>query len=255
MRATMSSASGCENVSNVRTAGPPGFTKVLVIWKLPGASPKNIRSTETCAASRQLCPETHSGYGAVRRAVQVESGSVAVFPSSSARGIAFHGRQKSKWYLSFQQLIAASAPPMFSRARSLALSAALTLLRAMSCRATSFQLMPGALCRHRALKVCCSVRVEPVARPRALTSLNSAAHWALPSAGGGALRNCDGLVMKNGVTAPTHGVGSRIGAPVVGLVSGDQWPGAVLGTHWDGPNRPSFARSSSMALAAACPIE
>ena len=98
MRASMSSASGCVNVSNVRTAGPPGFTKVLVIWKGPpsGSSPKNIRSTVTCAASRQLCPEVHSGYGAVRSAVQVASGSVAGFPSSNARGIAFHGRQKSK---------------------------------------------------------------------------------------------------------------------------------------------------------------
>ena len=34
---------------------------VLVIWKLPGASPKNSRRTVTCAASRQLCPEVHSG--------------------------------------------------------------------------------------------------------------------------------------------------------------------------------------------------
>ncbi len=61
MRASMSSASGCENVSNERTAGPPGFATLLVIWKLPGASPKNCRSTVTCAASRQLCPEVHSG--------------------------------------------------------------------------------------------------------------------------------------------------------------------------------------------------
>ena len=144
MRASMSSASGCENVSNVRTAGPPGFTKVLVIWKPTlGASPKNIRSTVTCAASRQLCPEGHSGYGAVRSAVQVASGSVAAFPSSNARGIAFHGRQKSKWYLSFQQLIAASAPLRFCSARSLALSAASRSFRAMSCRATSFQLRIG----------------------------------------------------------------------------------------------------------------
>src|SRR6185503_3970535 len=223
MRATMSSASGCENVSNVRTAGPPGFTKVLVIWKLPGASPKNIRSTETCAASRQLCPETHSGYGAVRRAVQVESGSVAVFPSSKARGIAFHGRQKSKWYLSFQQLIAASAPLRFSSARSLALSAALRSFRAMSCRATSFQLRTGALCHHLALYVWSSVRVEPVALPRFLTSLNSVAHCALPSAGGGALRNCDELWMRNGFTPPTHGVGSRICCPAA-LSSGCQCP-------------------------------
>ena len=90
--------------------GPSGDRgTVLVIWKLPGASPKNSRSTVTCAPSRQLCPETHSGYGAVMSAVHVESVVVPAFPSSSVVVIAFHGRQKSKWYLSFQQLIAASA--------------------------------------------------------------------------------------------------------------------------------------------------
>src|SRR4051812_35232612 len=108
MRASMSSASGWENVSNERTAEPPGFTKVLVIWKLPGASPKNSRSAVTCEVSRQLWPETHSGYGAEMSGVQVESVAVPAFPSSKVVVIAFHGRQKSKWYLSFQQLIAAS---------------------------------------------------------------------------------------------------------------------------------------------------
>src|SRR6476659_3804997 len=198
------------------------------------ASPKNIRSTETCAASRQLCPETHSGYGAVSSAVQVGSGSVARFPSSKARGIAFHGRQKSKWYLSFQQLIAASAPLRFSSARSLALSAALRSFRAMSCRATSFQLRVGALCHHLALYVCSSVRVEPVALPRFLTSLNSVAYCALSSAGGDAERNCEELCRKNGFTPPTHGVGSRIGWPPSER-SGDQCPGAVFGSHCEGP--------------------
>ena len=129
----MSSASGCENVAKVRTAGPPGFTKVLVIWKPPeGASPKNIRKMATCAPSRQLCPDGHSGYGAVRSAAQVGSATVAAFPSSNGLVIAFHGRQKSKWYLSFQQLIAASAPLRFCSARSLALSAASRPFRAMS---------------------------------------------------------------------------------------------------------------------------
>src|SRR5882757_10011168 len=124
MRASISSASGCENVSNERTADPPGFANVLVIWKVPGTSPKNRRSTLTCAASRQLCPEVHSGYGAVMSAVHVESVVVPAFPSSNVVVIEFHGRQKSKWYLSFQQLMAASAPLRFCSARSLAASAA-----------------------------------------------------------------------------------------------------------------------------------
>ena len=63
-----------------------------------------------------------SGYGAVMSAVQVGSGSVAGLPSSAARAIAFHGLQKSQWYLSFQQLIAASAALRFCIARRRALS-------------------------------------------------------------------------------------------------------------------------------------
>src|SRR6185295_8602499 len=110
---------------------------------------------------RQLCPEVHSGYGAVMSAVQVGSVVVPGFPSSSVVVIAFHGRQKSKWYLSFQQLIDASAALMFSSARSLAASWASRWFRAMSCRATSFQLRPGALCHHLAMYVCSSVLVEP----------------------------------------------------------------------------------------------
>jgi hypothetical protein len=121
-----------------------------VIWKLPGASPKNSRSTVTCEASRQLCPEVHSGYGAVMSAVHVGSVVVPAFPSFNVVVMAFQGRQKSNQYLSFQQLIAASAPVRFWRARSLAASAALRSFRVMSCRATSFQLRPGALCHHLA---------------------------------------------------------------------------------------------------------
>src|SRR6476646_11597722 len=121
----------------------------------------------------------------------------------------------------------------------------------MSWRATSFQLATGLLCHHLAMYVCSSVRVAPVALPFALTSLKSFAHWWLVSAGGPAVRNCDELSMRNGFTPPTHGVGSRM-SPAA-FESGHQCPTAVLGTHWDGPNRPSSARASSMACAAAWP--
>ena len=50
----MSSASGCENVSNVRTFGSVVVSNAdtLVIWKPPdGASPKNMRRKATCAVS------------------------------------------------------------------------------------------------------------------------------------------------------------------------------------------------------------
>ena len=49
-----------------------------------------------CEPSRHMWPDGWSGYGAVISAVQAASGSVAGLPSSSARGIAFHGRQKSQ---------------------------------------------------------------------------------------------------------------------------------------------------------------
>jgi hypothetical protein len=45
--------------------------------------------------------------------VHVASGSVAGLPSLPASRIACHGRQKSQWYLSFQQLMIASAPARF----------------------------------------------------------------------------------------------------------------------------------------------
>src|SRR5258705_4921951 len=100
MRASTISATACENLSKERTAGPPGFTKVLVIEKLPGASPKNWRSTVVLAPSNERCPETHSGYGAVMSAVHVGSVVVPAFPSSEVVVIAFYGRQKSQLYLS-----------------------------------------------------------------------------------------------------------------------------------------------------------
>ena len=174
MRASMSSASGCENVSNVRTmdAGGGGVgntVEKLVMWKLPGASPKNSRSTATCDPSRQLCPETPLGIGRAderrpRGRVRVRQG-VPVVQRPRDR---VPRPPEVEVVLVVQQLIAASAPAMFSSARSLALSAALRSLRAMSCRATSFQLRPGALCHQRAMKVWSSVRAALSTRPRRL---------------------------------------------------------------------------------------
>ena len=134
--------------------------------------PKNIRSTVVCELSSPRCPDGFSGYGAEISGFHVRSGDVAGLSSSAALRIAWNGRQKSKWYLSFQQLIAASAPLRFCSARSLALSAASRSFRAMSCRATSFQLRTGALCHHLAIYVCVSLRVVLVALPRLLTSLS-----------------------------------------------------------------------------------
>src|SRR6188768_3312053 len=60
--------------------------------------------------------------------------------------------------------------------------------------------------------------------------------------------------MRKGLTFATHWVGSRIGSPVAGLMSGCQWPLSGFDTQVDGANRPSPTLESSMALAAACPI-
>ena len=53
MRASMSSASGWENVANVRTLGSVvSNADTLVIWKPPeGASLKNMRRIATCEVS------------------------------------------------------------------------------------------------------------------------------------------------------------------------------------------------------------
>src|SRR5215207_5461593 len=128
-----------------------------------------------------------------------------------------------------------------------------TSSRATRSRATAFQLATGVLCHQRAMYVCSGVRAVLFTDPIALTSLKSAAHVALSSVGGPAVRNCDELSMRNGLTPPTHGVGSRMGSPVVGSVSGHQCPGAVFGTHCDGPKRPSFCRAAIIASAAASP--
>src|SRR5215216_3796189 len=253
MRASTISSSGSENRSKWR--GSLG-KRVLVTSKPISSVPKKICSAVRYAASLQRCPEGWDGYGAVRSALQDGSGSVPGLPSSAARGIAFHGRQKSQWYLSFQQLIDASAAVRFSIANKRALSTMSTAYvgSAIRLRATGFQSRAGppALCHHSAMCVCSGVRTVLFTEPSAFTSLNSAAQVALVSACGPMVRNCDGLCIRNGRTPPTHAVGSSIGVPS-GFRSGHQCPGAVFGTHCDGPKRPSFCRAAIIASAAAFP--
>ena len=67
------------------------------------------------------------------------------------------------------------------------------------------------------------------------------------------VRNCEELSIRNGFTPPTHGVGSSIGCPVSGSMQRPPVPGAVFGTHCDGPNRPSPWRAAIIASAAAFP--
>jgi DNA-binding CsgD family transcriptional regulator len=88
-------------------------------------------------------------------------------PSSAARAIAFQGHQKSKWHLSFQQLMAASAPAMFSSASNSELSS--RSIRptpaggsSIRPRAVPLQSNPGPprVCQKIALWVCSAVRAD-----------------------------------------------------------------------------------------------
>src|SRR5215831_13288418 len=144
---------------------------------------------------------------------QLGSGLVAGLLSSPARRIAFQGRQKSKWYLSFQALIAASAPLRFCMAKRRAAARASKPSRLASCVPTSFQLIIGLLCHQRAKYVWSGVRSSgaAVAEPFAFTSLKSTAYAAPPIGSGSTLRNCEPLSIRNGLTPPTHGLGSRMG--------------------------------------------
>src|SRR5918994_7348585 len=123
----------------------------------------------------------------------------------------------------------------------------------MSSRPTWFHIAMGVLCHQRAMYVCVGVRRALFREPSALTSFTSAAYAALVSGSGPAVRNCDWLCRRNGLTLPTQGVGSRMGCPVAGLMRGCQCPGAEFGTHGEGPNRPSSSLAAIIASAAALP--
>jgi hypothetical protein len=156
--------------------------------------------------------------------------------------------------LSFQQLMEESAPLRFSIAKRRALSAvsAAYLGSASRLRATAFQAPTGLLCQKMAMWVCSGVRAVLFTDPSALTSLKSSAQAALLRSWGPSVRNWEELMSRNGLTPPTHGVGSSISVPS-GFDSGHQCPGARLGSHWEGPKRRSFARAATIASAAALP--
>ena len=202
-----------------RTCAPRalrGSRRVLVIWKGPptGSSPKNIRSTVMCAASRQLCPEAHSGYGAVMSAVQVAS--------AIRGGVPVLRRSWDRVPRPPEVEVVLVVPAVDRRVRP-----AQVLQREEPRAVGGVETGPGDELRGRPRSSSDRVRSATTWRctsgrrsgscwsalPRLLTSLNSVAHCWLSSAGGGAERNCEELWMRNGLTLPTHGVGSRIGAP------------------------------------------
>ena len=86
--------------------------------------------------------------------------------------------------------------------------------------------MPPPSAQNLAIAVCSAVRVALSARPSTFVRLKSEAHSALSNAGGKGGRNCDPLIMENGVTngqfgsrdgANAGGVGTQTPAPLPGV--------------------------------------
>src|SRR5262249_38730788 len=101
-------------------------------------------------------------------------------------------------------MMKASQAAMFIKANRRALSTRLASAGRTE-RATSFSPGTEVACQSRANCVCSGVRVEPVFRPKALTSFKSAAYCALLKSGGGPGRNCAPLVRAKGVMEPKQG--------------------------------------------------
>src|SRR5687768_11607903 len=85
--------------------------------------------------------------------------------------------------------------------------------------------LPSAVRQRLATRLWSAVRVDPVARPSALASLNAVAYSGLVSAGGGPGRNCALLCTAYGVTSDvcTAPAGRKSGGV------GCHWPGSLLG--------------------------
>ena len=100
-----------------------------------------------------------------------------------------------------------------------------------------------------ARSVSTSVRVDPVAAPFALTSLNSAAYSALVTARGPSVRHWLVDFIVNGFTWPVQ-------ANAVAVAGRDETPLTDASAHGPelGPKRPSPVRAASMAAADAAPV-
>src|SRR6478752_5818569 len=107
IRAPRTSLSASEKRAKVRVV----CELLLKASKAILSVPKKAWSVLTIAPDTQLWPDGWSGNaGVASSGVHVGSATVAGLPSVSARRIAVIGRQKFQKYLSFQQLINASAP-------------------------------------------------------------------------------------------------------------------------------------------------
>src|SRR5437763_9491243 len=108
----------------------------------------------------------------------------------------------------------------FSSAKSRAFSESVVWRWAAIVRATRFQPSGALKFQKTATAVWNGVRVEPVRLPSVLTSLKSAAYWALERAGGPAGRNCEGAAITHGVIVANWGAAPGRKAGGVGR----HWP-------------------------------
>src|SRR5436190_408802 len=215
--------------------------------------PKKSLAPLNSPAVTQFAPDGSSGYGGKgRRLVQAASGAVFGLPSVSASWMAVVGRQKLQWAFSAQQLMSASAADMLVMAKYRASWLIVSPFATETCRSAALNIGIGWAPDHCASEVWASVRVEPVARPSAFTSLNSVVYWALVRADTPAVWKNSGRGRVKGLTLRTHPFGSlAVGA----ALAGRHCPGpGMAGTGKPGaPNRPSAARAASIAAAASAP--
>jgi len=104
--------------------------------------------------------------------------------------------------------MSASAEDMLVMTKRRACSAVESPRAAAISRNARFVIGMGLVETKRASSVCSAVRLESVAAPSALTSLYSAAYFALARSSGPFVRNCDVLFSVNGRTFETHAKGS-----------------------------------------------
>src|SRR5881394_1098299 len=123
-------------------------------------------------------------------------------------------------------------------------------------RAMTFQwpggvTVPPPSAQNLAIAVCSGVRVALSARPSSFVRLNSEAHCALSSSGGGGGRNWELLIMENGVTDGQ--LGRSDGANAGGV--GTQIPAPLPGVYATTASEPSLLRSCRIASATDSPQE
>src|SRR6202040_3242484 len=176
------------------------------------------------AATDELTMQCAHGYsgcsGVTSIGCQLGSRWVAELPSMSALRMAVTGRQNSYLYLASITAMIASSSATDTRARKRALSTTSMFLAIAIWRSSGCVERGPVSTQKRASSVCRAVRFVLFFSPSSLISFKSLAHCALFSEIGGFGRNCDGLVIANGVT---FGEGDP-----TGMVVPPYTPGGVL---------------------------